>query len=474
MPPTPSTTTSVEPRPSWLTRFPAWLKSFGSIPARPLPRGSYEDAIWGGYSQAPLDHVSYVNGVAKFQHDQCLISNDEADYAYRFLHFLFPGVARYSKVATDQEVNVMLQQHADKSAGHPWETMGAPLKGDAVKMFTLDQLEQYYRDNVSVISSTLKDELRAVGKDARLFRPQDISSYVEGVRLFGHQNAYLMATHRSPVFNHFTVPGNDLPRLFRELQQFSPNCYAADGARWDANFQLSVASIIAAFRSCGELDPERVRRYTSMMYNGYTAWAGELIHLVGQPSGHHNTSVDNSLAHIVLMAIHGYRAGLSFDELVREVKFYCCGDDLIWSTRTKLFEPSKLNETYSNFKVYLEFEFLEPKSVFDLTFVGQKPVLVDFNGVKVLSHTLITDRSIAGLFIDRRGMTLLDKLGRDASLAMQCYQDKDRFTMIMDLFHSRVAKGVADGVLSENDPALQGLLRALSKPALDSMYFHWE
>jgi len=401
-----------------------------------------------------------------------MFTSEEADYALAYLDRLFPEFDRCCKMATDDEVLGSVAEHSDKSAGYPWETMGAPLKGVALKKFGIVQLEDYYRDNVSVVSSTLKDELRPVGKDARLFRPQDVSSYLEGVRLFKHQNDYLMRTHQSPIFNQFVTPGPDLSVLYQRLQQFSPECYAADGARWDARYPLAIASLVCKFRE--RVAPERVRRYYQMMYNGYTNWSGYLVNFVGQPSGHHNTSTDNSIGHIIAMAIHACRAGLSLEEFEQAVLFYCCGDDLIWSSRSEDFVPRKLDVTYVSLGMHLEYEFLDPHSVFDLTFVGTQPVKVECNGVRVVLSTLITQRSLASLHIDRVKAKPLDLLMRDASLAILCFADRAKYTDIVQRFHKHLDKFVESGLLDADAPEVRGMEAAICERALWRAYTHWE
>lgn len=412
----------------------------------------------------------------KFQHPQVTWNEDEASFALRYLHYLFPMIRQNSVEASDTIVQEKILEHKDKAAGFPWFALGACTKKEAFEKFTLEQLEDYYRDNTSIISSTLKDELRPINKDARFFRPQDVSSYIEGVRLFHHQNEYMCKVHKSPLFLQFVTPGRDLPYMFSQLSSFSSNMYAADGSAWDANFPLFASTIIATFRAQGfegEKD-ERIARYYQMMYDGYTNVGGHLLNLVGNPSGHHNTSVDNALLHCILMAIHAYRSGIPIEYIEQELFFRVCGDDLVYASRDKIFEPRKLSETYSSLGVYLEFESLEPQQLEDLSFCGVSPFFRNVNGTPSLMYVLSGKRAEAALVIDKKKRTPVQLLAKIASIAQLLFADETRFKIAVKVFHRRLTDYVDTGQLSLFDVNVVGLLRSIEPTVLLRQYLCWE
>lgn len=430
----------------------------------------------GGYARAPLDFKSLSNGIAKFEHLQVSGTSEEAEFALAVLDFLFPLLCMHSSLASDEEVTSLIREKSEKAAGDPWRVRGVHNKGQALDKFGLEEIERCYREFTPVISSTLKDELRPVGKDARLFRPQDVGSYVEGARLFHHQNLHITETHRSPVFCKFVVPGQDIPMMFNSLKRFGGDGFAADGSQWDAHFPLFVAAIIAAFRIKQGLPAERVERYYSYMYAGYTLCADEVLQLIGQPSGHFNTSVDNSLGHIVLMAIHAHRCNMTVDDFVSSVKFYSCGDDLIWSTRTLDFWPLRIQETYNSFEVYLEFQSLLPLPVEELIFVGVKSATKMVLQREIKLFTLVSPRSFASLHIHKRktAVSPLLKLCKFASLAILWFCDEGRYNLAREMFQQELAHAIRKSRLSAADASVCGLMRAIEPNHLLRQYMGWE
>lgn len=443
--------------------------------AGPLPVSKFPAGVSAhGYAAAPLDELSLWNGLCKFQHGQCALTAGECSFLLRSLDYWFPDLAANSQLATDDEVLADLDAHSTKTAGYPWYVRGAPSKGQVRDKFGLAAIEDYYKKYTSIVGSTLKDELRLVGKDSRFFRPQDVSSYVEATRLFKHQNNYLMAQLlTTPMFNCFVMPGQTLPSLFRILDSFSKDCYAADGSQWDANFPLIIACIIAAFRSSSTTS-ERVERYYSMMYNGYTNVGGNVFNLIGQPSGHYNTSVDNSMGNMCLMALHAYRLGWSMDDFVQRVRFYCCGDDLIWADRSGMFYPEVLGATFASVGVYQEYEDLFPRRAIDLTFVGQRIVLREFNGIPVWVTSLRTQRTLASSCIRKRRTTDLDELAKLASLAQLCFGDEELYHIVHGVMHSFLTNCLQRRTLSLADPEVLGLLRSVTERALLDAHLSWE
>lgn len=412
------------------------------------------------------------NGVRKFKHRQHLFTTEEVEFALMYLRKTFPSLDKYSELANDTEVILEIADHDDRSAGDPFQAWGTPTKESAVESYGLEQLEDYYHTNTPIVAATLKDELRPVGKDSRFFRPQCVASYIEGVRLFSHQNEYITRTFESPVFCRYVTPGSALTEVFRRLASHSKNIYAADGASWDANFPLACAEIIATFRAAKF--PNRVRRYYRNMYNGYTNVGGHIIHLVGQPSGHHNTTVDNCLAHLIIMAVHAYRSGLSLDEFEKEVLYYCCGDDLIWSTLTDVFNPYDLDRTYASIGVYLEYEYFTPQPITKLSFCGTSYVVREFNGMHVPGNYLSHAKAHVSLHFHPRNLRPLDILAKICSISQLLFMKEDLFSAATKCYESTLALFVSQGVVSFNCPDVRGHLAAMEPHTLMRRYTMFE
>lgn len=451
------------------------LEARSRVP-RTLPQTTFTEERSHGYAHAPLDMISLHNGVAKFDHLQHGLSGKEVDFILMCLEDCFPFLGEHSDMATDAKVLELIEEKKDKAAGDPWRVIGGHNKGQALTRYGLQQLTQYYQQYTTVISSTLKDELRPEGKDARFFRPQDISSYIEGARLFQCQNDYLTRTGMSPIFSCFRVPGLDVIRMFKSLEDLHGENFAADGSQWDAHFPLVIAAIIAEFRIRAGLDRDRVERYYSQMYNGYTLVIDEVVHLVGQPSGHFCTTVDNSLCHIALMALHAYRKGWSLSRFRKELRFYCCGDDLIWSSTSPVFRPRDLQETYNSVGIYLEFQSFESLPVRDLVFVGVKLQERVVSGREYRLFCLVSPRSFASLHIHKRKTEKRPvlKLAKFAALAILWFADEDKYKLAREMFRQELARNVRKNLLSVNNPEVVGLWRATTELSLLRSYMEWE
>jgi len=440
-----------------------------------LPKTKYPPLADSGYSAAPLDELSLWNGLCKFQHPQYTITAEEFVYLYTVLDQFFPDLGQHSQLGSDSLVLQQVHEHTHKACGYPWSAFGCSDKGDALYRYGLSQIESYYSQYTSIISSTLKDELRLVGKDARFFRPQDVASYIEGARLFYHQNQYIMhQAFTSPVFCRFVTPGQQIPELFRRLHAWNGKCFAADGQSWDANFPLIFAQVIALFRSV-HLPAERVSRYYSQMYNGFTLVGGHLFHLCGQASGHYNTSIDNSLGQVCAMALHACRQGILLDDFMQQLLFFCCGDDLIYSDRTNLFNPRELSDTYASIGMYLEFEnnILNPMTPYSLSFVGVHMLHRVIRGVPCWLYSIRTMKARANTVLHKSTdpKKLLAKL---SSVAQMVFGDEELFNFVTTAFHNLCAQFVRENLISVMDPDVIGCVRSISFPSLLQQYLSWE
>lgn len=363
----------------------------------PPPRSKitdYDSTL--GYAPAPLDEISSINGLLKYCHDHQGVESDFVPYAYAVLDSFFPQLSKHSVLTSRQEVLDIMSDgdHGNKSSGYPYSQQGMPTKKSVVeKKGDLDVLAH-------VLVGALKDELRPVGKDARLFRMASAALFAEGVRLFNHQNEYLCDNlFMHPLFVKFCTPGPDLSTLYSLLREFGP-CCDADGSRWDANINLTLVNIVASWRA-RFLPEQDVKRYYEQVYFGATLFGGHLWRLYGQASGHVNTSTDNSLVNVLAMAYHAWSSRMTVHEFLSEVRFFVCGDDLIWSDRSGRFGPLDVAGSYGRLGMSLELGSVNMVDVMNCTFVATHPV----EGPYGLTYTYDKSSMLASLRCRKRGET---------------------------------------------------------------------
>lgn len=338
----------------------------------PAPRTKIEEYDrTGPYAPAPLDETSSVNGLLKYDHVREGIDPDFSLYAFAVLDSFFPHLSAHSQEMSLERVKEKMAdaEHGSKSSGYPYAYMGLPTKRQVVDAGVSLDVPTH------VLVGALKDELRLKGKDARLFRLASAALYALGLRLFDDQNEYLSSNlFRTPMFVKYMTPGPDLSALYSLLDKFGL-CGDADGQRWDTLVNLSLVEIIAQWRA-RYLPEDLVKHYYEQTYLGHTLFCGHLWRLIGQASGHVNTTVDNSLINILSMAYHAYSQGLGVQAFIGQVRFFVCGDDLIWADRSGLFEPLQVAKTYALLGQSLELGAVALREVNQCQFVGTRPVLI--------------------------------------------------------------------------------------------------
>jgi len=429
------------------------------------------------YQPAPLDCCSLYNGLAEFNYPQNSVSSDFVSYALAALDMFFPLLAQHSSLASDEFVisQLMSSEHSGKAAGYPCNYYGATTKLEALTDFGFEQLKQWYHSSpISVIGITLKDELRPIGKDARLFRPQDVTAYIEGTILFAVQNAYLMANLLAhPLFVQFITPGIALAQLRRMLSAFG-NVWSSDGTWWDTQFPLWVASILCYWRSryMDSTTRSRVEEYYKRMYNAFCTCGGWLFQLVGQPSGQVNTTVDNSLGHIVLMAYHAWSHGMPLSVFRENILFFCCGDDLIFSSKHLFFSPVPISTSYASVGVFLEFDSLEPNV--SSTFCGTVPASRKWHGLEIVGYKNRERKMQASCAYRHKKMSNLDHLQKLCSITQLMFMDENIFDALRKACFDFYAKCVVDSSIPSFSPDALGALRSTDPDFLVRKYTGWE
>lgn len=390
-------------------------------------------------------------------------------FAIDYLDGIFPYMSQFSSPLSHDETMLLynVNDHVDKASGYPWVFLGCPTKGQCV-----DKHPDFYKFPISVLNCTLKDELRLIGKDARLFRPASAHDYYTGLRLFSRSNEYMQSCLiSSPMFTKFVHPGTHVSTMFRTIRDHNGDKYDADGASWDANFGLSLAEIILTWRlrhAPVESHADIVQYYRSM-YNGWTNVGGVLYHLIGQPSGHFCTTVDNTLGSMICMCYNAYRHNIPLGTFSKEVLFYSCGDDLIWSDRTGLFTPEQVFESYKSFGCYLEFGSLEPLDLVNLSFVGQSPVYTDHG----LQYHGKVDKTRASVLWCRRSATVVDKLQKLVACAINMRWSPD-FQYYSTVISSYFGHIIHNHLASLEDPSIKSLIKVSHPDHIARLYTRLE
>lgn len=421
------------------------------------------------YSPAPLDKLSFENGASKFVHPQKGIDSLFCEYAIDVLDDFFPAICNYSHTLPYEfaKMIAMDAEHKNKASGFPWSHLGASTKEQAINRHEMDFESCEYH----VLSATLKDELRPSEKDARLFRMESVHDYLEAIQLYDEQNEYLAnQIFVSPIFVKFKTPGLDLTNMFEMLEAFSKDCGDSDAAAWDANLPLSLIEIVAYWRGrfFDQKDFVRHVEYYRNMYNGYTVLMGHLYHLVGQSSGHLNTTIDNCLVNILAMSYVAWTHNLSIAEFRQQILFFVCGDDLIWSNRG-LFDVQTIAKGYADLGIFLEFGGPDLKPVTDCTFVGVIPVRID-NKIRYFGRT---DKFQAAICYKKKRHTVREIVSKMCSIvALSFYSPYYQiFLDNLNMYKAEVFKMNPSWAM---DVEVCAYLRTTTPEFLTRLYNDWE
>lgn len=356
----------------------------------PLPQSSIEPVrgltppLNAEYAPAPLDSVSLFNGVLKFDHEFAVVSDAEIEWVVQELSdMLGPYLSDLEVLLPEEAAELLVEETA---SGIPYSHLYGTRKGDVLKKVPAQRLWMDFLEYDQVISCTLKDELRPVGKDSRLFRPANVACILAGIMLFEDMNMKLAKARReTPYKIGVATPGLEMVNFWRDCLRFSSCVVSADGSQWDAHFQPWMVRVCCEFR-CKYLPLTTpyvadvhgaVHRYYSQMYYGWTRVDGQLIRLVGNPSGHFNTASDNTLALIASYLLVARRLHIP----KRDIWLACYGDDSIFSTRNLRFSGRSVREEMVTLGVWLETIGDEYTPRDSLVFIGTHPVMSEYGWV---------------------------------------------------------------------------------------------
>lgn len=284
------------------------------------------------------------------------------------------------------------------SSGWPYNKLYGCTKAEVLKHLTGQQLFDDFVNYSVVIGCTLKDELRPLGKDARLFRPAPMQSIVAGYVLFGKQLDLLQALCRTTPYGiGLKTPGNDVSRLWTRLSRFLRH-HCGDGDSWDARYPLWVCLVLCIWRKqfVSTEYHHLVDKYYSDLYNGVTNVMGNLVFIPGMASGQLLTSSDNSLGNVINVTLAVSQLGYDpFDQ--NNFQFSCVGDDVVIGTNYP-FTSSQLRAQMEKNGFTMDFQDDDCTPFLECTYIGTKPVDLDGdveNGS--FGHTYLRDKLIPSL-----------------------------------------------------------------------------
>jgi len=324
------------------------------------------------YGPAPLDFDSFQNGILKFDHPHYTISLSDQYFLLDKLIAIFFPFCFHSRVLEDGEIEDKIVRRA--SSSYPWSQFCAPTKGEVIDLVGVKTLLQDFYTIIPLHSACCKDELRVDGKDARLYRPAGMSLNLMGVKLFYDFNERLVESRKmTPYSIGYSTPGVEMRYMWQDFWNFGGDMLSADGKQWDAHFPLWAVSVIIAFRK--RFLPvsvwDEIERYYQFAYAGFTNCAGNIVRLIGNPSGHFCTATDNTLLSLMNMWLCMKNCNVSS----QDVMFKACGDDLTVSVRGGKMTAESIVEDSASRGVFLEF-IASKTPFFECVFVGTHPVHV--------------------------------------------------------------------------------------------------
>lgn len=307
---------------------------------------------------------------------------------------LGPAVRQAARAPAVSDEEIVRTLEHNSASGWPFsQTLGSK-KGEVLEKTTLSQLREHYASETPVLGSTLKDEVRPIGKDARLYRPAPLQMMVEAIELFQRQldeQSAQIYEPGNPYGIGVTTPGPGMSGFWSYLRgppgaPFKRFLHG-DGKQWDASVRLLCVEVLASVRASHSPPSvrERMYRYYSHVYNGWTNILGHFFHLIGNASGHLLTGSDNSnLLAAIIFATVSY---LGFDPYDTD-NFRCkvLGDDLVIGTNYPLTATMLLRVMTDICGISYEFACEYTDDIRQCSFMGNRPVIHGLQVSHVYEH----------------------------------------------------------------------------------------
>jgi hypothetical protein len=413
----------------------------GCVQCPPLQRSKY---VKNGldftsnceYEPAPLDRESYWVGVYKYHHDRYNILDVHYDAVLSWLKLMFGpfllGIDDWSP------------QHAwdtldpKKASGYWYSSTFGPKKRDVMKNYTPDMFLEDFRSFTPVLSVAEKDELRPLGKDARIYSPVPTDCAYVGNLLFGAQNEKLQETIlEHPITIGARVLGGDMMILFQTLRMHGGDLNDTDGQQWDVRFALFLARLCRDLRiwlfrgKFSGLDASQyqklVFRYYKGIYCGLNNVAGILAVLYGQHSGQTNTGNDNSFGHVAMFMLHAVRVGLSYSQFRESLLLYVNADDAVYSDRTGKFNVKYLNSCFMEYGMFLEANSFGGKDLCSLQYLACSPCWRTLGTRKILFYRFRLGKLLSSFQYNKKGQSPTDYFQKCVALCLLLFGHPEIF-----------------------------------------------
>lgn len=322
------------------------------------------------HAPAPLDDISLINGCLKFDHPRATTDSGTYFRAYNTLDYWYGSIflsGGSSLIPVSEAVTHLI---GNTSSGWPWRCRYGVSKQEVLDKVTPEELLLHYNQYSVVYCASEKDELRLIGKDARLYRPGPVDQILEAQILFHNQLerfCQLSAFPNHPSAVGQSTPGPALTTFWQDVKKW-PFRYSIDGGSHDAHFISWIADVIAHWTADHSDEPERVLKYFSKTYAGYTLVGGMIYPLSGMPSGQLRTTMDNSFHSTVLVVEVMYQLGFSLKEYMFKVE----GDDIFLCT-SRPIDTVKASAVLLQWDYYWEFMPVETPYE-QLMFKGTHPI----------------------------------------------------------------------------------------------------
>jgi len=162
---------------------------------------------------------------------------------------------------------------------------------------------------------------------------------------------------------------------------------------------------------------------------------------------------------------------MTIDEFKQQVLYFCCGDDMIYATRSDCFEPVRLSDTYAKVGVFLEFETEEPHLG---TFVGATPAARSLQGAIIPGYCGRSSKFLAVSHFKKRGRTDVDFLAKLCSLAQLSFFDEHIYSIIAGAARRYAEQLIIDKKVNPFDSRVGGLLSSIGEGNLLKQYLGLE
>jgi hypothetical protein len=418
----------------------------------PLPKSNYipvKRVNVGGereYEPALLDADAYWIGIFKYSIDQYSITDQEYEVVLDWLKNIFGPSLLRTQHLTKEEAREEL--HLDKASGFPWYTKYGPKKQDVVSKCTIEDIYEYFNTYCSIISSTLKGELRLKNKDARLFTPVPHEMAEVGNYLYAGQNEAIMQDiFNNGVTNGAQNPGADMLTVFSMLENHGGDKHATDGQQFDVRLMLFIHRLCRDLRTFYDRrgNDKLHRRYYNKLACAWVNVAGVPTRINNQKSGQTNTAIDNSIGQVAVLCLHAIRKGWSYERFRKEVLFFVNSDDMTFSDKTGVFAPERLCETYMSVGQFLETSSLAPLDITEVDYLAATPCWRQVGLRKALFYKYRIGKLLTAFDYVKPNQSLTDYFQKCVSLCILLFGHKDLFegvrAAVLSWFTERLLHG---------------------------------